>query len=205
MARRTYPRPERHHEVAAQNILAKHVSETGVPMKLPVPIELIVESTYGISLLYEELSEEPGTMILGALFPHRKQIVINTKHADLMDRVIGPERFTLAHELAHWIYDADDPDQLALDLEHDGSEHFCRDLNAPGLTDVQRIREQNANKLAACVLLPEQLVRDADLNDVLDDFSGTARAWGVSGECLRIRLETLNLIDHSDFDRLPSW
>jgi Zn-dependent peptidase ImmA (M78 family) len=205
MARRTYPRPERHHEVAAQNILAKHASETALPIELPVPIELIIETTYGIDLLYDELPEEPGTMVLGALFPGQKQIVINTRHADLMDRIIGPERFTLAHELAHWIYDADDPDQLAFDLEHDGSEHFCRDLSAPGLTDVQRIREQNANKLAACVLLPEQLVRDVEINDVLDDFSGTARAWGVSGECLRIRLETLNLIDHSDADRISDW
>ena len=71
MARRTFPRPERHHEIAAQNILARHTAATGFPVTLPVPIDLIVESTFGILVLYDDIPEPPESMILGALFPLR--------------------------------------------------------------------------------------------------------------------------------------
>ena len=206
MARKTYPRPEKHHEVAAQNILARHVARSGSPISLPVPIELIVEDTYGITVLYDELSEPPDSRILGALFPKDQRIVINTTHQDLLERVIGPERFTLAHELGHWVYDADDPNQPSLPLaEVATTEQYCYDREATGLSEDGRIREMNANKLAACLLLPEQLVRAADIEEVMRDFRGTARAWGVSQECLRIRLETLGLVSDADFYGLPGW
>jgi Zn-dependent peptidase ImmA (M78 family) len=206
VARRTFARPERHHEIAAQNILSRHAAATGSPVTLPVPIDLIVESTFGIVVLYDDIPEPPESMILGALFPRDMRIVINTKHQDLLERVIGPERFTLAHELAHWVYDAEDPNQLALQLDEIlPTEHYCYDRVAVGLSEDRRLREMNANKLASHVLLPEQLVRAVDIDEVLDNFRATAQSWGVSQQMLRIRLETLGLIDYADFDRLPDW
>lgn len=195
MTRPTRPRSESSHELVAAEVLRKHASLTGTPITLPVPIEAIVEQTYGIAVLYDEIEEQPGAKILGALSPADKTIVLNTKHEDMLGSVIGPERFTYAHELGHWIYDAEDPNQGSLEFGTDAEpQRFCRDVASSGLARVEQLRETNANKLAAHLLLPEALVRAADLSAVLCDFRGTAHRWGVSQECLRIRLEGLGLL-----------
>ena len=61
-----------------------------------------------------------------------------------------------------------------------------------------RVREMNAYKLAANLLLPERLVREIDVEWALANFRVAAARWGVSQTTLRIRLETLELIDDSD-------
>ena len=115
MPRPTFPRSEEHHRLAAREVLERHSLKTGAPVRLPVPIDLIIELTFELQVLWDELAEPPETMILGALFPANRLIVLNDRHSATFERWIGPERFTLAHELAHWIYDADDPNQLRLD------------------------------------------------------------------------------------------
>ena len=194
MPRKTYPRPDHHHAMAAGRVLARHASRVGVHVNLPVPIELIIEQTYGLEILWEDVPEPPDNIILGALAPRDRRIVLNVRHQALFEQYMGPERFTLAHELGHWVYDADDPDQLALDLEEDYQEWYCYHRDSPGLSEVLRIRELNANKFAAHVLLPEDLVRRADINEVLSDLPGTARRWQVSRTALRIRLQDLGFI-----------
>ena len=130
--------------------------------------------------------------------PRDRRIVLNTQHEGLFEQYMGPERFTLAHELAHWIYDADDPDQLTLDLDEQPAEIYCYHRESPGLSETMRIREMNANKLAAHLLLPEDLVRRANITEVLKDFAGTAERWQVSRTTLRIRLQDLGLVrEHS--------
>ena len=113
MPRSTYPRPEHHHALTASDVLAKHAFVVGVQVTLPVPIELIIEQTYGLEILWEEIQESPGFIVLGKLQPRYRRILLNIRHHSMFEEWIGPERFTLAHELAHWIYDADNPDQLA--------------------------------------------------------------------------------------------
>ena len=182
----------------ARNVLARHESVVGVPVTLPVPIELIIEQTYGLQILWEEIPEPPDSVILGALAPRERRIVLNVRHEDLFERWLGPERFTLAHELAHWIYDAENPDQLSLGFDAQPAELYCYHRESPGLSETLRIREMNANKLAANLLLPGDLVRREDIDGVLGDFSGTAARWQVSRKTLRIRLQELDLIDESD-------
>ena len=157
---------------------------------------MIVEQTFGLEILWEEIEEPPDTIILGALAPRDRRIVLNARHEAMFERWIGPERFTLAHELAHWIYDAVDPDQLELDLDLPdlAAERFCYHRDSPELSDDQRIREVNANKLAAHLLLPEDLVRRANVDAVLGDIRGAAARWQVSQTALRIRLQDLGLI-----------
>ena len=161
MPRRAYLRPESHHALAASNVFTKHASTVGAPVALPVPIELIIEQTYGLEILWGQIKEPPETVVLGALAPRDRRIMLNSRHEALFDQYMGPERFTLAHELAHWIYDADNPDQLALDIDEQPAERYCYHRESPGLSETLRIREVNANKLAAHLLLPEDLVRRA--------------------------------------------
>ena len=194
MPRQTYPRPDHHHAMTASRVLARHASTVGMPVGLPVPVELIIEKTYRLEILWEDLPEPAGTVVLGALAPRDRRIVLNLRHQALFEQYMGPERFTLAHELGHWIYDADDPDQLALDLDEHPPEWYCYHRESQGLSEILRIRELNANKFAAHLLLPEDLVRRANMDEVLQDLSGTAKKWQVSRTTLRIRLQDLGFI-----------
>jgi hypothetical protein len=85
MPRRTFPRSDQHHRVVATEVLDRHVRRTCVPLALPVPIESIIEDTYGLSILFDVLDEPPETMILGALFPGDKRIVLNERHLGLFE------------------------------------------------------------------------------------------------------------------------
>ena len=195
MPRQTYPRSNYHHALTASKVLARHALAVGSPVTLPVPIEMIIEQTFKLDILWDEVEEPPGTIILGKLKPHRQRILLNTRHETLFEQYIGPHHFTLAHELAHWIYDADSPDQLAFDLEAQPAAQYCYHRESPGLSEDLRIREVNANKLAAHLLLPEDLVRSVSIDEVMEDFSGTAEAWLVSRKTLSIRLKELGLLD----------
>ena len=194
MPRPTYPRPDHQHALTASRVLRRHASATGAPVSLPIPIQLIIEQTFGLDILWEEIEEPPDYVILGGLEPGDRRIVLNLLHEGLFDQYIGPEHFTLAHELAHWVYDADNPNQFALDLGERPAERYCYHRDSPGLSEDLRIRELNANKLAAHLLLPGDLVRRADIGEVLRDLPGTANRWGVSSTTLRIRLQELGLI-----------
>ena len=198
MSRQTYPRPDYQHAVTASRVIARYASTVGVAVDLPVPIELIIEQTFRLEILWEDLPEPSDAVILGALAPRDRRIVLNLRHQALFEQYMGPERFTLAHELGHWIYDADDPNQLALDLGKHSPGWHCYHRESPGLSEILRIRELNANKFAAHLLLPEDLVRRANIGEVLKDLSGTAKRWQVSRTTLRIRLQDLGFIrEHS--------
>lgn len=202
MARSAFARKNEVHKLVAGEVLRRHTTVTGQPVTLPVPIEMIVEKTYGLTIEWDDIDEPHGYVVLGALSPSTRTIVMNSLHLERFERWVGPERFTLAHELAHWIYDAE-PDQGTLDLAGE-ADLFCRRDDTSALDRTTQIREQNANKLAAHLLLPDDLVLAADCDAVLADLRGTAAAWGVSQHALRIKLQSLGLLDDDgdEFDSL---
>lgn len=186
------PRGRDEHEELAADVLGRYALATRWTPSLPVPIEHIVEVHFGLTLLWEQIPEVSGEVVLGALSPTERTIRLNECHLDLFEQVVGPETFTLAHELAHWLYDAGDPDQGQL-FESDPLPVLCRDVTPVSGSDAARLREVNANKLAACLLLPAHLVRRAVRPRPLgsDELRDLAQAWGVSKTTLRIRLEEL--------------
>ena len=66
MPRQTFPRSKDMHASTARKILNKHAAAVGSPVTLPVPIELIIEQTYGLEILWEELPEPPAPSSLGS-------------------------------------------------------------------------------------------------------------------------------------------
>jgi len=189
------PRTLQRHEERAALVLSGYALETGWTRSLPVPVDQIVESA-GLHILWQDLDEPPGDQILGALDPQTSTIMLNERHLDLMNEVIGPEPFTLAHEYGHWLYDAENPAQLTFDGQG-GGRLFCRGLRQVHLEDQSRIREVNANRFAACLLLP----RDLLLQALPEPFASTAalrataRAWGVSKRTLEVRLSQMGRSD----------
>lgn len=89
------------------------------------------------------------------------------------------QRFTLAHEIAHYV--------LHRDLIGDGITD--RGLYRSRLSDAL---ETQANRYAANLLMPGPLVRAA-WRDGEKSLSGIAKLFNVSAEAARIRLQELGL------------
>jgi hypothetical protein len=194
VTRQARPRSRQEHEATAARILARHAQLTGWTPALPIPIDSMIEDGYGLAILWQPLDDVGDAVVLGALDATSRTIILNERRLDIFERVIGPERFTLAHELSHWVYDAENPDQMTL-LEDSSERALCRAPSAR-LNDSAAIREINANKLAACMLLPSGLVRDRLTTPPFPTNAGLAEAahgWGVSTSTLRFRLTELGL------------
>lgn len=191
--RKTFPRSAAHHDEAAGKVLHRYAVRTGWLPALPVPVEAILEDE-GLTILCEEIEEPDGMAILGAMEPATGIVRLNERRLDLFESVIGPERFTYAHELGHWIYDAVDgrSQKTLFDEERIASPVLCRSHRAQETADI---REINANGFASALLLPEQLVRAAVIGPFpsRSAFNATAAQWGVSRQSLRIRLTKLGL------------
>lgn len=93
----------------------------------------------------------------------------------------GRQRFTVAHELAHYLLHRD---QIGGGLTDDV-------LYRSSLSDA---REAEANRLAAHILMPKQAVRAAVMNyqgDREHIYVELAQVFGVSESAMRIRIDNL--------------
>lgn len=197
MARPARRRSDQMHEVMAGNVIARHEQHCGNAVSFPIPVEMMIEDTYGLTILWDDIPEPAGSTILGALAPAEKTIVLNARHEQLFDTYVGPLEFTLAHELAHWIYDADTPGQQQPEVGSQ-SEQFCYHRESKALNDTLRLRETNANKFASHLLMPSNLMAREPVDDLLDDIRSNAARLGVSTTALWYRLEGLGLVDAAD-------
>ena len=192
IARKVFPRPAAQHEARAAEVLRSYASRFSWPPSLPIPVDRIIEQAFDLRIEWGPVKEDADEQVLGALDPQTKTVHMNEKHLHLFEDVIGPERFTLAHELGHWVYDASSPDQMTLDMEVPETV-FCRDTRSKPGSDSAAIREINANKFAACLLLPSDLVGAAVAGVSKLNVAHLAAEWGVSKATLRIRISDLGL------------
>ena len=143
----------------------------------PVPIEEIADSCFGLLVReVEDMSSapgapsvEPGQSISGLLLASRGEIWVNAAEA----REWPPrKRFTIAHELAHWILHR--TGQQALFCRHGSVEEADRPELPPA--------EVEANAFAAALLMPADLVREhhracsGDLEQLCLIFDSSERA-----------------------------
>ncbi len=96
---------------AIEDVTARRIREyeakVGVTVKLPVPIEKIVEQVLGLNLDWDKIEEQPGEQILGGLIASERKIVLNEKHLAFFEEKPGLERSTIGHEAGHWDIDID--------------------------------------------------------------------------------------------------
>src|SRR3712207_5032564 len=152
---------------------------------LPVPIEDIADSVYG--LLVRDVDAmtaapgapalAPGQALSGLLLPARGEIWVNGEEARTWPT---RRRFTIGHELGHW--------ELHRDLQRP---LFCRTTTVredqgPGASDV----EEEASRFAAALLMPERLMVAA-YGRHGDDLDAMCRAFRVSGVAMRRRMDDL--------------
>ena len=124
--------------------------------ELPVPVEAIAEDLLGL------IVEEAALDVSGMLFPATREIYINAAEPP------ARRRFTLAHELGHWICQC---------LEGRTAPVYCRAADVDAAAD--RSLEREANIFAAELLMPESAVRlhwGGDIEAVASHFAVSANA-----------------------------
>lgn len=165
---------------------------------LPVPVEAIADSHYG--LLVEEAADLQGRFGLtghihlsGLLLPAERLIMVDAEEAGRAPR---RRRFTITHELGHWVMH-----RSASSLEP----VYCRDVSvredtgpkgtdAAGTTAMLNYPppELEANQFAAAMLMPRDLVLAQRRPSTVDEEYDLARVFGVSREAFRRRLWSLD-------------
>jgi Zn-dependent peptidase ImmA (M78 family) len=129
-----------------------------------VPVDAIAEDLLGLAV------ERAAIDCSGMLLPAHRRILVNA------GEVATRQRFTIAHELGHWVCQV---------LEGDAEPVYCRAEDV-GLDPVAKALEREANVFAAELLMPEEAVRAAGRDAPVGRF-------GVSGEAMAWRLYSFGL------------
>ncbi len=150
---------------------------------VPVPVESIAEDLLGL-----RIAESDDLPVSGLLLPREREIWL---HAAEARESPGRRRFTIAHELGHWVCQV---------LEGRWQPVYCRvaDVQAnggagPGRPSTSPPLEREANVFAAELLMPEPAVRNAFPRD--DSVEAMATRFDVSQEAMHWRLFNFGLVE----------
>jgi Zn-dependent peptidase ImmA (M78 family) len=116
--------------------------------EIPVPVESIAEDLLGLRI--EQLSDMGD--LSGVLRPAERLIVLNASEATHEGAPIRRHRYTIAHEIAHWICHV-----LGAPPGTKLSPSYCRSADLS--QDADRTLEREANVFAAELLMPEPEIR----------------------------------------------
>ena len=207
-------------EVLARDRLADLEQAIGHSIIPPVPIDLLAEKVLRLDFLWEIIEELPGEMILGAIVPKKRLIVLNEARRDLFLKKPGLERSTKGHEMGHWdlfvdkatldhprLFQNDDDGPFALRSSGVGEVAVLSILEASfeGQELLRKMRQRAdepdearaVNRYAAAISMPNRLLcREAEKIDrtqwrCLYDL---ARKFQVTISALRVRLEQMDLL-----------
>lgn len=214
------PRIER----AACKLLMDYGQKFGRIAEPPVPVEEIVECHLDLAFEFDDLSTRFGSDdVLGASYLDLRSVVIDTSlDPEEHPQHEGRYRFTVAHEIGHWILHVPkilaERNQLTLfDLGEPPPPIVCRSSQA------KEPRETQADIFAGQLLMPEDLVREAwrstsdgaamNVHEEIRELRGVyrladdesdpsceaakamARRFKVSAQAMQIRLVGLKLLD----------
>jgi len=159
---------------------------------LPIPIEDIIDSHFALQVReVEDMTTapgcpplEPGQTISGLLLASRQEIWVNAEEVRRWPR---RRRFTIGHELGHWVLHRDE--QTSLFCRHgsvDPDEQGKKRDQRPPLPET----EQEANHFAAALLIPWPMLesRYEALAGDPDRFPKLCGIFGVSGPAMSRRL-----------------
>jgi Zn-dependent peptidase ImmA (M78 family) len=135
-------------------------------------VESIAEDLLGLAV--EEAEDLPAS---GVLIPSRREIWLNAGERDSEGRL----RFTLAHEIGHWICHSESETAPPV---------LCRSEDMA--IGADRALEREANVFAAELLMPEPAVRKVFAE--IPRIDDTAQAFNVSPQAMHWRLFNFGLV-----------
>ena len=149
-------------EIAAEAdaVLAEYAELYGESMISPIDIDELTVNVVELKVQFAELRELLGPDVDGAIYFCLRQISIEQRlNPEVFPELYGRYRFTLAHELGHWIlhrrFVMSDETQRVLFGDDPTPDIVCRSKG-------RRPRiERQADQFAGCLLMPEWLLRPA--------------------------------------------
>ena len=207
-------------EDIAEGRLLELEQALGRSLSLPIPIDLFGEIVLGLDILWEELPEFPGELILGGIVPEQKLVVLNEGRRKKMEDKPGLERFTLGHEFGHWdlfvdkatlrhpgLFGSDDEGVFAFRSSAVGEVAIMKKMESSpeGRKLLNKIEgradepdeARSVNRYAAAILMPRAMVHEevakVDQTQWLELYRLKDR-FGVTISALRVRLEQLGLL-----------
>ena len=186
--------PKQTIEEEAIKLLHQYGKQYGLITKPPIPIEEIVECTLDLSFEFDDLIGIFNCPdILGASWLEEKRVVIDQSlDPSVFPGKEGRYRFTVAHEVGHWILHA--PTILAkkqqptlFDMSDGKPSLICRSSSA------KEPMEWQADFFASLLLMPEMMVRTAWTN-----LTGSPGCMNVADEILNLRMRFMVTNEASD-------
>ncbi len=131
--------PTRYTDPRAHELRERYLATFGGD-EIPVPVESIAEDLLGLRIEEDDLGECSGMLI-----PSERLILVNASEAMSGDTPTRRHRFTIAHELGHWICHAS---------ELRAAPTYCRSQDVS--QDTDRTLEREANVFGAELLMPRR-------------------------------------------------
>jgi hypothetical protein len=214
-------------EQLAEERLVDLERELGCPVKPPIPIDHLAEQVFGLSFLWDSIEELPGEIILGAIVPKERLIILNDRRQQLFKAKPGLERSTKGHEIGHWdlfvdkatldhpvLFDtgdgpfrlrsspAGDAAVLKVLYETSQGQELLREIHARG---DEPDEARAVNRYAAALSMPRALMREeASQIDRTHwrNLYRLAERFNVTITALTIRLKQLGLLYITDDGQL---
>lgn len=148
-----------------------------------------------LGLSWEEIddADEEGD-VLGQLLPGQNLVLLNERHYERLEARGGAQRrFTIGHEIGHWILHVPGGGLGASPL-FDGKRVLCRNGSRESI-------ERQAEMFAAALLIPQNVLADelpAAPWAGWPSVDRLAEKFVVSRTAMRIRLERLNWMHLTD-------
>ena len=174
-------RDRRTSDPRAADLLARFAAAFDVPQH-PVPVDSVACDLLGLMI-----TETDDIEVSGLLVPETMRVYVNAREASENE---GRRRFTIAHEIGHWVCQCDEgritPPHPIL----------CRDAD---MTDeVDKEMEREANNFAASLLMPEAQVHSVAATGA--SITAAAAEFGVSDVAMRWRYFNLGIAMPEDDD-----
>jgi hypothetical protein len=207
--------PEAHIERAAHQLLAAYGQKFGPVEAPPIPCEEILECHLDLSLDFDDMDERcQMPQVMGAIWMEEREVWID-QSLDPAEhpRNEGRYRFTLAHEIGHWVlhrHQVAQARRVPLFTGRPAPTIICRTASRKKSIEIQ------ADRFASYLLMPEELLRrqwqeltgssgayvaEDELAALGDHSGGTVKIakwmatdFKVSGQAMQIRLTDLGLI-----------
>lgn len=178
-------------ELAAAEALANVPHYIWDGESLPVPVEQIASSHFSLLVKdVDDMSAAPGAPSLadgqslsGLLLASRGQIWVNAGEGQQWP---GRRRFTICHELGHWVLHR--TGQQALFCRH-ATVHAEEEKPATTRPPLP-VTEEEANVFAAAMLMPAELV-EFHYRRTTREFGELCEMFGASGAAMGRRLRAV--------------
>lgn len=187
-----------------EDITQKILSQHGYDLKYDennfrqVPIDDIIEFYYRLDISWEPIDHlNPDTLVMAAIFPTKRKIVMNDSCRELFEEKIGTMNFTMAHELGHWVLHVEDKlnQQLSLSFKEDIEVYYCRSFSRKPPEEFQ------ADMFAGCLMMPKTIIvplinqwKRINMQIGFPQLYKLCNLFGVSISALKVRLHSLNLL-----------